>query len=350
MKILYGVPSEGMGHATRSKVVIQHLLNQGHEVIVVTSDRAYTFLSSSFGTRVLAIEGFHLAYKNAKVSSSETALLTIKNAPKQLLKNLKVYFKLLRNHQFDAVISDFESFTNFYAKWHNVPLISIDNMQVINRASLDITIPESEATNFQIAKAIIKIKVPKASLYFITSFFTPTIRKKRTTYVPPIIREAIIEAKPSKKNHIVVYQTSTSQTDLIASLQAFPKETFYVFGFNVEETHKNVQLKKFSEQEFITLFASAKAVMANGGFSFISEAVYLHKPIFTVPIENQFEQFVNASYIQQLQYGLHANDFDKKSITTFLKSLPTFQKNIDVYQQIGNEKLFGQLDELFSKG
>ena len=31
MKILYGVPSEGMGHATRSKVIITHLLKR-HEV------------------------------------------------------------------------------------------------------------------------------------------------------------------------------------------------------------------------------------------------------------------------------------------------------------------------------
>ena len=32
MRILYGVVGEGMGHATRSRVVIAHLLEQGHEV------------------------------------------------------------------------------------------------------------------------------------------------------------------------------------------------------------------------------------------------------------------------------------------------------------------------------
>ena len=33
MRILYGVTGEGMGHATRSKVVCEHLLAQGHKVI-----------------------------------------------------------------------------------------------------------------------------------------------------------------------------------------------------------------------------------------------------------------------------------------------------------------------------
>jgi len=32
MKILYGVVGEGMGHAIRSRVVLDHLLATGHEV------------------------------------------------------------------------------------------------------------------------------------------------------------------------------------------------------------------------------------------------------------------------------------------------------------------------------
>ena len=37
MRILYGVVGEGMGHATRSRVVLEHVLSQGHEVQVVVS-------------------------------------------------------------------------------------------------------------------------------------------------------------------------------------------------------------------------------------------------------------------------------------------------------------------------
>ena len=69
MKILYGLPSEGMGHATRSKVIIEHLLKE-HDVQIVTSDRAFVFLSNHFPKRVHQIDGFHLAYKNAVVSEA----------------------------------------------------------------------------------------------------------------------------------------------------------------------------------------------------------------------------------------------------------------------------------------
>ncbi|MEL6548201.1 MAG: glycosyltransferase family protein, partial [Myxococcota bacterium] len=56
MRILYGVVGEGMGHATRSRVVIEHLLAQGHQVHVVVSGRAHRFLTESFAER----EGFSI--------------------------------------------------------------------------------------------------------------------------------------------------------------------------------------------------------------------------------------------------------------------------------------------------
>jgi len=349
MKILYGVPSEGMGHATRSKVVIQHLLSNGHEVRVVSSDRAFLFLQKHFGERVIQIEGFHLAYKNAQVSLRSTVLLNLKHAPKQVVKNFAAYTKLLDVIRFDLVISDFESFSHFFAKTNRIPFVSIDNMQVINRATLDIEIPKEEKTNYLLARNIIKAKVPGAMEYFITSFFCPPLKKEKSIYVSPIIRDEILNTKPSVKDHIVVYQTSSSQKDLIQVLQKISRETFIVYGFNKDESHGNVTLKAFSEKSFISNFASAKAVIANGGFSFISEAVYLQKPVCCVPIKNQFEQFVNAAYIEKLRYGRHFNEFNEDRIKAFLYDLPLFTKSLADYIHHGNKALFDGLNEVFKK-
>ena len=74
MNILYGVPGEGMGHATRSKVVIDYLL-QNHNVEVVSSSRAFQFLNKNFPNRVHKIEGMHFAFKGSEVSKTGTFLL-----------------------------------------------------------------------------------------------------------------------------------------------------------------------------------------------------------------------------------------------------------------------------------
>ncbi|MGE3668821.1 MAG: glycosyltransferase family protein, partial [Polyangiaceae bacterium] len=45
MRILYGVVGEGMGHATRSRVILEHLVRRGHQIKVVVSGRAHRFLT-----------------------------------------------------------------------------------------------------------------------------------------------------------------------------------------------------------------------------------------------------------------------------------------------------------------
>jgi uncharacterized protein (TIGR00661 family) len=304
MNILYGVPGEGMGHATRSKVVIDYLL-QNHDVQVVSSARAYQFLNKAFPNRVHEIEGMHFAFKDSEVSKSGTFLLNIKNASKLLFQNFSEYLTIKKDFKVDVVISDFETFTTLFAKRHRLPLLSVDNMQVINRCKLDIKIPAEERNNFNLAKSIVKVKVPSANHYFITSFFNIETKKDNTTIVPPIVRELIIEAKPKVRNHILMYQTSSKKSDVSAILHQIPTEIFYVYGFNIDLIDQNVIYKSFSEEGFVADLAESKAVIANGGFSFISESVYLKKPIYSFPLKNQFEQFVNAAYIDKSGFGRH---------------------------------------------
>ena len=339
MNILYGVPGEGMGHATRSKVVIDFLLRE-HNVQVVSSARAFQFLSKAFPGRVHEIKGLHFAYKNAQVSKLGTFLMNIKSAPKNLIHNFSKYLLVDRNFKPDVIISDFESFTNFFAKQHRIPLISIDNMQVMDRCRLDIEIPSDEKNNYRIAKAIVNAKVTGCDHYLITSFFDAEVRKKNTTIVPPIVRDAIINAKPTAGKHVLVYQTSSSLAGITKIFHQVPDIQFYVYGFNKDEQDKNVIFKSFSEQGFVKDLATAKAVVANGGFSFISEAVYIKKPIYSFPLKNQFEQFMNAAYIEKMGFGRHFSDLHPDFLKAFLYDLGSFQQNLSSYKQDGNSLLF----------
>ena len=49
MRILYGVNGEGLGHATRSEVVIGSLLNE-HDVRVMASGAAFKYLEGGSAT------------------------------------------------------------------------------------------------------------------------------------------------------------------------------------------------------------------------------------------------------------------------------------------------------------
>lgn len=344
MNILYGVPGEGMGHATRSKVVIDHLLEKGHDVCIISSSRAFSFLDKSFPGKAIEIKGFHFAYKDAEVSKTATFLSNLKAAGKNLVYNTGKKRLIEKNFMPDLVISDFESFSFFFAKEHRLPLISIDNMQVMDRCVLDIKISQEEKNNYRLARAIVQAKVPGCDQYFISSFFDAELKKKNTKIVPPIVRQIIQDAKVSKGKHIVMYQTSSSLKTVKEVLQHLPNEIFYVYGMNMDLTEGNVVFKPFSEAGFIKDLASSKAVIANGGFSFISEAVYLKKAVYSFPISNQFEQWMNAAYIDKLGYGRHFDTLSADHLKAFLYDLPIFEKKLSAYEQNGNEVLFKALD------
>jgi uncharacterized protein (TIGR00661 family) len=271
-------------------------------------------------------------------------MLNLKSAGKNLVYNYIKKLEIEHTFEADLVISDFESFAYFYAKMHKLPIISIDNMQVMNRCKLDIAISKEEESNFTLAKQIVKAKLPGCNQYLISSFFEAEIVKKNTQLVPPIIREAILQAKTSEGNHILMYQTSSSLENVQETLAKLPYEHFTVYGMNQNYTEGNVQFKPFSETEFIADFASAKAVIANGGFSFLSEAVYLHKPIYSFPIDGQFEQYMNAAYIEKMGYGRHFKSLGSDQLKAFLYDLPIFKGQLAQYEQKNNEKLFETLN------
>lgn len=345
MNILYGVPGEGLGHATRSKVVIGHLLSQGHQVCVVSSSRAYTMLAAAFPGRVHEIRGFHLAYKGLAVSKARTAALTLRTAPEDLRTNFLKYRELLCDFEPDLVISDFESFSYLFGKVKRLPIISIDNMQIINRAKLNVTVPKDERGNYNLAKGIVRAKLPRSRHYLITTFFDLPLEKPDTTLVPPIIRPEILAAAPTTGRHVLVYQSATTQQNLVPLLQQLPDQEFRVYGFNKEEDHGNVQLRAFSEAGFIADLASARAVVTNGGFSLISEAVFLHKPICAMPIPAQFEQWLNAAQVEKIGFGRHFDALTADNLKAFLYSLADYETALAGYQQAGNEALFARLDE-----
>ena len=71
MKILYGVVGEGMGHAMRSRVVLEHLVAQNHDVEIMASGRAVDFLAKRF-EGVNRIHGLHMIYEENRVRPMKT--------------------------------------------------------------------------------------------------------------------------------------------------------------------------------------------------------------------------------------------------------------------------------------
>jgi len=351
MRILYGVVGEGMGHATRSKVVIEHLLERGHKVKVVVSGRAYQFLKRHLPD-VVEIQGLTIRYSRGAMDRNISLLRNVLLSPAMLFQNASAYIDDVRHFKPKMVLSDFDSYAYFFAKRFKLPIVSIDNQQVIHKCKHDEEITEGVAADYRATRAFVKAKLPACDHYVITSFFTPPIRPKfdgRVTIVPPILRREILEAKLTVGEHVLVYQTSTSDRDLIAELNRVSKRRFIVYGLRRDGVQGNCVLRSFSEQGFVRDLASARAVVTNGGLSLIHEAIYLGKPILSIPVRHQFEQEMNARYLEQYGYGLAAQRIDGDVLEAFLRQEQVYARALRHHHQKGNEILYRKVDRLIAE-
>jgi len=350
MRILYGVVGEGMGHATRSRVLLEELVKK-HDVHIVVSGRARDYLAKRF-ENVHKIWGLTIAYDGNSVRTLQTLLQNLKGAVSGWPQNLKEYFKIADAFAPDVVISDFESFSYLFAKNHFLPCVSVDNMQVINRCKHDPALLAGHEDAFELTRSLVKSKLPGAFHYLVTTFFYPPLRKERTTLAPSILRNEILGARSEAGEHLLVYQTSEANQSLPAILEktGIPCRVYGLKrDLKQDLVQGNLTYRPFSEAGFIDDLRTCRAVIAGGGYTLMSEAVYLHKPMLSVPVQGQFEQVLNALYLTQLGYGQYARELTPQGVHAFLERLPDCERALSGYRQDGNQVMLAALDEQLEK-
>ncbi len=339
VKILYAVAKEGMGHAIRGRTIIE-ALSKKHKIKILAGGKPFDYLSQYF-PNITKIHDFDLVYLNNSVNNTLTFFLNFIKAPFLMLYNIKSFVSIFKFKP-DIMITDFEPFSNYFSYLTHTPLISIDNQHVVTKCKIDV--PKKYKKDFLLSYFVINKITNNAKHYFITSFFSPKIKNKNASLIAPIIRKKILALKPRKKEHILVYQTSKSYKQLLAILKNID-EKFIIYGFNKSNKNKNLTFKKFNEDIFLKDLAECKTVITNGGFNLICEATYLKKPILSFPIKHQFEQILNALYLQKLGYGEFHERANETIINTFILNLNKYEKNLKKCKKEDNIEFLNELEK-----
>jgi uncharacterized protein (TIGR00661 family) len=339
--ILYGVNGEGSGHSTRAKEVITHLQQRGHNVHVVSFDRGLANLRKDF--EVTEIYGWRLEYLNNQVQYRRTIAKTLLGARRTVTAISRVR-QLVVDRQIEIVVTDFEPLSCHVAHRKHLPVISIDNQHFLTNTN--VTYPKKCRRDAAAAKMVIRFMVPRADAYLATSFFPATITKPHTFLFPPILRQSVLEARPTSAEHVLVYVTSPAPR--LAKLLASVRRPFIAYGFNRAGQQGNILYKKPSSDGFRADLTTANAIIANAGFSLVTEALHLGKPYLAVPVEHQFEQIFNAYWLKKLGYGDYWEELSRERIESFLSNLSRYRERLDSYPRQGNDSLLSKLDALIA--
>jgi uncharacterized protein (TIGR00661 family) len=344
MRLLYGAVGEGLGHATRSTVVAEHLIAQGHEVKMAGSGQAVQYFRAHLPD-VEEIWGLGFVLAHGEVQAWKTLTMNVRGARRGLPEDWRRGAAVARAFAPELVLTDFDAFTYLFAKVRRLPVISIDNIQMVDRCRHDADILGGIRRDYLEARMFVRSKLPRADRYLITTFFRPPIRKSRTTLVPSILRPEILAARPESGEHLVVYGRIGESSTAALRASGVPCRVYGARdGLTADEEEGNLLYRPFSNDVFVDDLRTARGVVASAGFSLMSEVVYLRKPMLALPLAGQFEQRMNARYLERLGFGAAATTLDEASLSRFLEGEARYAEALAGYEQDGNDETLETID------
>ncbi|MCL5280318.1 MAG: hypothetical protein M1376_10470 [Planctomycetes bacterium] len=347
-RIVYAVAGEGFGHASRTHLIGQRFLDAGHEVIFAASLRALQYLRPYFGDRVKEIFGLSYDYHKGYVAPAATLWKNLSRFPQGHRVNREFFTRVCAPFGPDLVVTDFEPFSAWWARRHRVPFISIDNEHLLILCRLDQQFRDLWG-RFS-AGVVVRCHYFGAQAYVITSFFQAPARSPKAVLAPPIVRPAIARLQPSDAGHVVVYATTGTHEDQWREvLGRLTPQKFVLYGFNKNLEWKNCVFKEASTEGFATDLASARGVIASAGYSLISECLYLRKKMLLLPLVGQYEQLINARYIEKLGLGVWSKEVDEAMVSRFLERIAELLPPDGRILWPDNEKFFETLQGVLAR-
>jgi len=338
-RILYGLSGDGSGHAMRSRVVLEHLVAQGHTLKVATYDRGVAALAKGFD--VTPIEGLSIVARANKVALLATLAENVRKLPSGARSVHLVKQQLFEKFQPNLVICDFEPLTAHLARRERVPLVTLDNQHFVRYVEHE-RVPGRTA-EARTMLAIVRAMVPRAQRSIVTSFIPGRPKNARTFLVPPILRPEILAAKPTRGEHVLVYCTQAFE-HLLEDLRSCSRVPFRIYGFERKGQKENLEFKSFSATGFLEDLASARAVIATAGFTLLGEALHLSKPYLALPMRGQFEQELNSYLLGRSGWGKDGREATRETLGDFLFRLPDCEKALESYPRQDNRKTFATVD------
>ena len=340
-RIFYGVMGDARGHVSRALAIAQELPH--HEFLFIGREKVQIFKES--GYQVEVIPSFSTIIRNNRVDFAATladAMICIS----RLAPTLKRVRDLIKDYDPHLIISDYEFITPRAAKLTGRPCVSLGNEHLLTECRYDP--PPGQRLSRYLTCFLIRYLYSAASHYLIPSFHPlPPIDQAKTEVFPPLIKPKVMAYRPAAGDYALVYLRGYYLNKLIKLLKG-RKRKFVIYGMGEKPPEGNLQFKKTSEDEFLVDLAACRYVVANGGLSLISEALYLGKPMLCLPVQFLYEQFCNAYFLAQNGFGQYYlnNGCQEDIINIFEDRLDQYRARIKEFNFFGNKQIAARLEEL----
>ncbi len=329
---------------------------RGHEVILITNDQSTQFFTQNYPHVRLAqvyVPAMHTTPNGLDFTATA-------NDPRNALPEANPAFWNacgMIEREFgkpDLVISDYDMVSAQIAYLFGVPLVTLDQQSKF----LGYDFPDVGGYNPNEHRMRLGYFFPKARMRIATSYFkvnAAPISEYPVTIIPPIIGADVKALTPAPiDNHVTVYLSAASNIqqpldDLLVVFSHFPDTTFTCFvDGNPTQVPANVTIKRSVRAAFIACLQQSSAVISTAGHNLITEALYLHVPLFLLPFDH-YEQQLNAHIITSEQLGAAASRVTEANLSAFFSQLDTYRHNRResslIYTRFDGDTVFLELIE-----
>ena len=323
MKILYALQATGNGHISRAQTLIPLFLRSAQVDVLISGTSSDISLNFPVKFR---FKGLSFIFgKDGRVD----LLKTISKI------NFWQFFKDIRSldlNPYDLIISDYEPISSWASIYNNKHCIALSHQFSL----LSDEVPKPKKTAW-LPMLVLKYYAPSRIGY---GFH---FKKYTNDIYLPIIKSDLLNFKPIKKNHFVVYLPSYDDKTIINVLSKIHKTNWIVFSkhTNKKYQHGNVKIKPVSSKKFNKKLVNCRGVLCGAGFETPSEALYLKKKLIVIPMKNQYEQQCNASALKNLGIPV-LYDFNETAVED-LKSWVSSKKIVKVDYSESPQKIVNQV-------
>lgn len=310
MKILFGIQATGNGHISRSTEIYK-LLKQNPDVtqldVLISGGKAKMSLPFEVNYEYKGLSFYY--GKKGKIS-------VLKSIGKANFLSIAVALMKVPFKKYDLVISDFEPITLWGAKIAGVKRVGIGNMYSMSSKKF----PKTKGRRWtnMIARMMCPTK-NKIAMHF---------QKFDDFVYYPIIRSEIRNLVTADKNFTLVYLNSFTDNELMACFtqEIFSNKQFVIYSKDATHpfAYQNCIVKPLNNETFIQDISNCSGVITAGGFQTISEALYLGKKLFVIPIKKQSEQISNAKILDDMGVAT-STELKAHEIKTWLENPNTVQ-------------------------
>ncbi len=331
-KIVYSMAGEGRGHATRVKTIVESLRHE-HEIHLLAPGDAYELLAPAYAGTDVHIRRLPALRFGYGRSAAIDPLRTIGGGGKYFAHMPKLRRQVgdfLRKLGPDLAIVDFEPILPRAARDVGVPFISLDHQHVLVVSDFR-ELPPFLRLCTNAGGVAVRRWSPGQSAIVVSSFYKPPLRTawRAAQQVGVLLRPQIASRKGERGQHLVAYFRRTVNPNVLDALERLGRDV-RVYGAGELPSRGKVSFRPVSEQGFIDDLATSEALIASAGNQVVGEALHLGKPVFGIPEPMNFEQHVNAHFIQTSGAGeCSSHDgLTPERIDDFLQRIDEFRARI----------------------